>query len=195
MWIPWEGFAAVINYEILTAQVDAKLGELSQAQSATMRAALLAFARVLQTRIRMGFRQGKAPSGASWAPLNTFFRSGQPLRDTGRLMGSVNAVPDGDGVLVGTNLRTPGGDHSLGAIHQFGATVVPRPGPGKTFRGRLLGPIPTTGGGGFIFLRKAVIPARPFMPLDATGDTVVLPPAWELSALKSMARAMGLGAA
>ena len=37
-----------------------------------------------------GFEQGKAPSGAPWAPLKA--RQGQPLRDSGRLLASLVTI-------------------------------------------------------------------------------------------------------
>lgn len=178
----------MIKFEAKTAAVDAKFKELGTASPTVMRA-LDAFARVLRTRIQLGFRNSTAPSGLAWKGLNPFFRSGQPLRNTGRLYGSIQVRRDGDGVVVGTNLRTPGGDFSLGAIHQFGAIVRPKPGPGATFRGRLLGPIKAAKG--FVFLRQAVIPARPFMPMDPNGN-VVLPQAWAKAAINSMGRALEL---
>lgn len=179
----------MIKFRVNADQVEAKFRELGPGSPAVMRA-LDAFARVLRSRIQLAFRTSKAPSGAAWKPLNTFFRSGQPLRNTGRLYGSITARRDGDGVVVGTNLKTPGGRYSLGAIHQFGATIVPTAGPGATFRGRLLGPIPTAAKG-FVFLRRAVIPARPFMPMDSAGRAL-LPPSWARSALDSMGRALEL---
>jgi len=179
----------VIKFEAKTAAIEAKFAELGTNSPTVMRS-LDAFARVLRTRIQLGFRNSTAPSGLAWKGLNPFFRRGQPLMNTRRLYGSVQVRRDGDGVVVGTNLRTPGGEFSLGAIHQFGAIVKPKAGPGKTFRGRLLGPIPTAGKG-FVFLRQAVIPARPFMPMDSNGN-VVLPAAWAKAALNSMGRALEL---
>lgn len=174
----------MITFTPQTQELQAKFAELTSSSPA-MKAAVMAFARVLRTRIQLGFRNAQAPGGGAWKPLNPFFRTGKPLRDTGRLYGSIQAKADGDAVLVGTNLRTPGGGHSLGAIHQYGATVEPK----KV--GGLLGPIKSTKG--FVFIRRAVIPARPFMPLDGAGN-VALPPAWEKSAMAAMGRALGLGA-
>ena len=177
----------MIKFQADLANVQAKFQELGTNSPAVLRAPD-AFARVLRTRIQLGFRTSKSPTGQTWRKLNPFFRSGQPLRNTGRLYGSITARRDGDGVVVGTNLRTPNGRHSLGAIHQFGAVVTPTAGPGATFRGRLLGPIATTGKG-FVFLKRAEIPARPFMPMDQSGRAV-LPPAWAKAAVDAMGRAL-----
>jgi phage virion morphogenesis protein len=45
------------------------------------------------------------------------------LQFTGDLRSSIayQVEPDGGGVAIGTNIKTPGGALSLGAIHQFGA--------------------------------------------------------------------------
>lgn len=179
----------MIRFQVMADQVEARFAELGTNSPQVMRA-VDAFARVLRTRIQMGFRTARSPHGAPWRRLNPFFRVGQPLRNTGRLYGSIQARRVGDAVVVGTNLRTPDGHHNLGAIHQFGAVVVPREGPGATYRGRLLGPIPTANRG-FVFLKSAIIPARPFMPIDA-GGRVNLPPAWATASLQAMARAMEL---
>lgn len=182
-----QGCAAVIKFHALADKVEARLRELGT-DSPLTRKAVDAFARVIRTRIQLGFRMTKAPDGRPWARLNPFFRRGQPLRNTGRLYGSIQTRRIGDAVVVGTNLTTPDGRYNLGAIHQFGAFVTPKEGPGETYRGRLLGPIPTAGKG-FVFLKHAEIPARPFMPLDKSGN-VSLPPAWATSALQAMARAL-----
>lgn len=180
---------AVIKFELLADKVEARFRELGS-DSPEMRRSVDAFARVVRTRIQLGFRMSKAPSGAAWKPLNAFFRTGTPLRNTGRLYGSVKSVRVGEAVLIGTNLKTPDGQHNLGRIHQFGAVIEPREGPGQTYRGRLLGPIPTANKG-FVFLKRAVIPARPFMPLNRAG-AVQLPPAWAKASLQAMARALDL---
>ncbi len=85
-------------------------------------------------RIIDGFSDSKDPWGASWAPLK--HRVGEPLRDTGKLMNSINFSADAQGVSVGT------GDHEGKVLkHQFGGVNT-----GRMFRG-------------------AVVPARPFMPI------------------------------
>lgn len=163
------------------AEVQAKFNELGHASPPVLKA-LDAFARVLRTRIQLAFRQAKAPSGAAWPALK--LRLGQPLRDTGRLYGSITTRREGDGVVVGTNLKIPGSPNSLGAVHQFGMTIKPKKGPFLVFA--------RPGAKGLVFAKQVTIPARPFMPLDADGK-VDLPPAWEKSALASMGAALGLG--
>ena len=84
-------------------------------------------------------------------------RQGQPLRDTGRLRGSISPAADASGVTVGTNIN-------YAAVHQFGATIKP-----KKAGGRLVFP----GAGKMIFARQVTIPARPFLPLDGNGAAVL----------------------
>lgn len=177
----------MIKFELLADKLEARFRELGT-NSPTIQRAVDAFARVVRTRIQMAFRTARSPNGTAWRRLNPLFRVGQPLRNTGRLYGSIQSRREGESVVIGTNLRTPDGRHNLGAIHQYGAVVTPTAGPGQTYRGRLLGPIPTANKG-FVFLKRAVIPARPFMPLDPSGR-VNLPPSWAQSALQAMARAL-----
>ena len=173
----------MIDYAILTAKVDAKAKDLGT-HSAVVMKALDAFARVLLTRIRLGFKMGKDPDGNTWAPLNKkLTRTGQPLRNTGRMQASFTARRDGDGVLVGSNLRIPGSSSSLPAVHQYGMTIEPT-------RGKYL-VWAAPGGKGMIFAKSITIPARRMMPLTASG-AVDLPLPWAQSALKAMANAMDL---
>lgn len=171
----------MIKFRALAGQVEAKFQELGSNSPAVLRA-LDAFARVLRTRIQMGFRLSRDPWGGSWAPLNpNLTRRGQPLLNTRRLYGSVGVRREANGILVGTNLRTPGGGHSLGAVHQFGATITPK-------NGKFLRWSPA-GAKGFVFAEQVTIPARPFMPIRPNG-AVDLPPAWAKSAIQAMARAL-----
>jgi len=174
------GVSRMIKYQFNSAALDAKIKEVGT-HSPQMAKALLAFARVLRTRIQLGFRLGKAPDGSSWAKLK--WRAGQPLKDRGILYASFQARPDGDSVLVGSNLHLPNSTSSLGAVHQYGMTIKPKKGPYLVF--------PGPNGNGMVFAKQVTIPARPMMPLDKSG-AVKLPPAWEISALNSMGRALGL---
>lgn len=60
-----------------------------------------------------GFSTGKAPDGSAWAPLK--HRSGQPLRDTGRLQRGWFVVQ-----ATGTGF-TVGNATAYAAHHQYGA--------------------------------------------------------------------------
>lgn len=105
--------------------------------------------------VKLGFRNSTTPDGARWAPL--VFRDGQPLRDTSRLMNSIEHVVTPDGVEVGTNVE-------YAHVHQTGMTIKPKNGKFLVFTPR-----------GFshpIFAKQVTVPARPFLP---EGD---LPTAW-----------------
>lgn len=173
----------MIKFQALAGKVQARFTELGTNSPQVLRA-LDAFARVLRTRIQLGFRMSRSPWGQPWAPLNpNLTRKGQPLLNTRRLYSSVGVRREADAVVVGTNLRTPGGDHSLGAVHNFGATIRPK-------KGKYLVWAPQ-GSKGLVFAEEVTIPARPFMPIRPNG-TVDLPQPWAQSALQSMARALEL---
>lgn len=162
-----------VKWQVLANQVEAKLAKM-QLGGAEKAKALGALGGALANRIRLCFRLGQSPWGVPWKPLNPRYRTGQPLRDTGRLQRSITSQVQGDAAVVGTNVR-------YAAVHQFGATILPK---NAKF---LAAPV---GGGGIHFLKKAVVPSRPFLPLVAGG--VQLPPAWARSALTAMAKSMGL---
>lgn len=162
-----------IHWKLLADQVEAKLQKM-QLGGAEKVKGLGALGNVLANRIRLCFRLGQSPWGVPWKPLNPNYRTGQPLRDTGRLQRSITSQVQGDAVAVGTNVR-------YARTHQFGATILPKQAK------HLAAP---TAAGGLAFLKKATIPSRPFLPIVA-GD-VRLPPAWARSALAGMAKSMGL---
>jgi phage virion morphogenesis protein len=163
-----------VKWQLKANAVEAKLAKL-QLGGAERGRALDALGNALANRIRLGFRIGQSPYGAAWKPINPAFRSGQPLRDTGRLQRSIKHAVQGDSVLVGTNVR-------YAATHQFGAQIKPKN------AARLAIPMK---GGGLIMSKGVTIPARPFMPMTAGGQ-VQLPPAWAKSALNALAKSMGL---
>lgn len=162
-----------IKWTLLANQVEARLRKM-QLGGAEKARALGALGGSILNRIRLGFRLGQSPWGVPWRPLNPAFRTGQPLRDTGRLQRSFTSSVQGDSVMVGTNVR-------YAAAHQFGVTIFPR---NAKF---LAAPM---GSGRIAFLKQVTIPSRPFMPI--VGGQVQLPPAWARSALSAMAKSMGL---
>jgi phage gpG-like protein len=56
----------------------------------------------LLNQFRLGFKQSKAPDGSPWAKIT--HRTGQPLRDTGRLQRSLTAKVQGSKITIGTNV-------------------------------------------------------------------------------------------
>lgn len=128
----------------------------------------------VKTFINLGFKLGRDPWGNPWAPTKFRTRGGkllpgpyQPLRDTGRMQRSIYALADDSGVTVGLNIKSKSGA-SIGAVHQFGATITPKSKP------RLVFPGPN----GLIFAKLVKIPARPFLPIKTYGGKTELPPEW-----------------
>lgn len=141
-----------IKIEVQDRAVIAALNRLIQA-GGELAPVLAAIGRQVKTNVQLGFVQGVDPYGRSWAPLKV--RQGQPLRDTGRLMGSIDYRVEQAAVEIGTNVR-------YAPVHQFGATIR-----AKTPRG-LIFPVP----GGYVRKRRVTIPARAFLP------TRGLPQSW-----------------
>lgn len=161
-------------------RIDAKLEQVERALRDTASPAQIAYAlnalgRSLLTRIQLTFRQSTAPNGSRWAPLKV--RNGQPLRDTGRLYASITMKREEREVVVGTNVQ-------YARVHQFGAVIRPKRGKFLRF----------PAGDGFAFARQVTVPARPFMPIDSSGQ-LDLPPSWTEGAINAMARALGQRAA
>lgn len=124
--------------------------------------------RKLLTLINLGFKFGQSPYGQKWAPLK--LRVGQPLRDTRVFQSSIVARFEGESATIGTN-------HIGARVHQFGATI--RPVKAKMLRFFAKGStIP-------IFRKSVKIPARPYFPLDASGN-LALPATWEKAFLESV---------
>lgn len=121
--------------------------------------------RVLSNRIKLGFKNSKSPYGQKWKPLIS--RQGQPLVNTGRLRESITYIADDHSVQVGTNLIQA-------KVHQFGAVIRPR--TAKTLRFMI--------GNRVIYTDKAVIPARPYLPI--LNNSVVLPDSWFNATVKEI---------
>jgi len=120
------------------------------------------------------FNDGEDPYGVAWpAPV---FRSGQPLRDTGRLMNSITHLADDQGVDVGTNV-------CYASVHQRGMTITAKPGqPGQNACGRRKGApylVFKDSAGRTIRAKSVTIPPRPFLP-DERG----LPDSWRETVLE-----------
>lgn len=123
--------------------------------------------RVLANRIRLGFKKSTSPYGDKWKPIT--YRQGQPLRDTGRLLASIGYRAQKDNVSVGTD-----GQIIYAKIHQFGGVIRPR--TAKTLRFFI--------GNRLVFANKAVIPARPYLPI--VNNDVLLPQNWLNATVKAL---------
>lgn len=159
---------ATFNFKVINTGARTKLNALLKATT-DMQPVYATVGRVIANRIRLCFKLGIDPWGSPWAKLR--FRTGQPLRDTGRLQRSIVAKPDGKGVTIGTNVQ-------YARTHQYGATIVP-----KKEGGRLVFPGP---GGRMIFAKKVTVPSRPFMPLRKNQSVVALPPDWSADVVRAL---------
>lgn len=159
--------ATKIKFEVNDAGARAKLKALVAA-TGDLQPVFATVGRSIANRIRLCFKLGIDPWSNPWAALK--IRKGQPLRDTGRLNRSIVSNPDKTGVTIGTNVR-----HA--AVHQYGQTIVAKPGK------RLVFPGPN---GQMIFAKKVTIPARPFMPLKKGQNVVTLPPAWSADVTRAL---------
>lgn len=116
-----------------------------------------------QVLIGRGFAGSITPTGKPWRPLKFPRASGRttrPLVDSGRLhLGLLHSV------TFGMNGFTFSAKHPGAAVHQFGATIVPRRAPRLVFRTGL----------GVHVASSVTIPARRYMPEGSK-----LPPAWKL---------------
>jgi phage virion morphogenesis protein len=104
----------------------------------------------METTTGERFERGVAPSGVAWKKSNK--PSGKTLIDTSRLKNSVTHRASRDSVEIGTNVI-------YGAIHQFGGTIRAR--SGKYLKFKLPGKL------GFRSVESVIIPARPFIGIDA----------------------------
>lgn len=97
----------------------------------------------LQTDLR--FKGRDSPDGTSWPPLKKSTvnqrrgKSNVPLQDSGKLRMSFNSRGGAgavfrighDSLEYGSNLKAPGGQYSLAAIHQFGVRITMPPRQGQ----------------------------------------------------------------
>ena len=167
---------AKINIEVLDQQVKKKMNDM-QAASGNVKPAMQVVGRKVKTKVQLGFRTSQDPWGDAWAPLNkNLTRSGSPLRNTGRLMGSITYQLGGSNtdqhVDIGTNLQSKG--VLFPAVHQFGAVITPK----NAKYLRWMGP------NGPISAKKVTIPARPFLPLTKSG--VEMPQTWSVDVLTAL---------
>jgi phage virion morphogenesis protein len=125
------------------------LQQLGREPAGMMRAIGVALVETTQRR----FETGTDPAGKAWAPWSRAYAAVTTSRSILRgqsgndgLTGSQTFKVEGRGVRVGSNKE-------YAAVHQFGATIVPK--NGKALRFML--------GDRVVFAKKVTIPARPYL--------------------------------
>jgi phage gpG-like protein len=185
---------AKITFRIDDSRAVAKLRLLASA-AANPLPVYRAIGQAIKNRVLLGFKFGRDPWGGAWRPIkfraprtseatgkltkagrlqvaaNASGKAGQPLVNTGKLRSSISFRADASGVTIGTN------DMPRAAVHQFGATILPKKGPALVFPGPA---------GAVIFAKRVTIPARPFLPLRRPGGDVALPPAWAVDVIRAI---------
>lgn len=113
--------------------------------------ALDAVGRVLVGNTQLRFDTGTEPGGAPWQQSKRVERfGGQTLVEHGLLKNSFTHEVEGNSIVWGTaNIRA--------GIHQKGGTIVPKNGKALAFKGL---------DGRPVFVKKVVMPARPFLGFD-----------------------------
>ena len=113
---------------------------------------------VASTQARFG--TGKDPQGNAWAPLLPAYAAikrgpsilvGSGM--SGGLQGSITFDTSNDAVMWGSNKISA-------AVHQFGATIVPKVAPALRFR--LVG--------GWVSAQSVTVPARPYLGLSREDE-------------------------
>lgn len=100
------------------------------------------------------------PEGAPWVALNPDYRAmkrnSRILTETGRLRDSMTSRPGPDQVVVGTNVISA-------AVHQFGATIVPRNASHLVFRLA----------SGVVLAKSVTVPARSFLGINDDDEEMI----------------------
>ena len=112
-----------------------------------------------ESSTRMRFRNQVGPDRRRWVPsIRARQVGGQTLVQKARLMRSITHNADNNGAEWGTNVVYAG-------VHQFGAVIRAKSAGALRFR------LP---GGGFVTVKKVVIPARPFLGVNAEDGREML---------------------
>lgn len=121
---------AFLEIAIDSKEIDLALSKLSDRMS-DLTPVMQNIGEYMRGETDANFAKQRSPDGSPFKFLNPRYarqkekRKGirSILQFTGDLRSSIayQVEPDGNGVAIGTNIKTPGGALSLGAIHQFGA--------------------------------------------------------------------------
>jgi phage gpG-like protein len=181
--------ARILRFSVRDAAARAALKKAVPGAS-DMEALYSVIGRSILTKIQLGFKTSTDPWGGAWKPLK--MRQGQPLMDTrDHLYKRITYQADPQGVTIGTKFLATwkGKTSDIAKVHQFGATVVPRPDNksgllrfGKG--GSAAGATPSS----YVYSAKSVIPARPFFPIRPGSNVVSLPPVWSKAVVDALKR-------
>lgn len=120
----------------------------------------------LVANIQARIDRGVDPDGSAWKPLNPAYaalkQGGGILRGRGMqggLEGTLTFRVSGSSIEVGSG-------KVYAAVHQFGATIVPKNAKALVFR--------MGSGGGLVHAKKVTIPARPYLGFSEADRLTVL---------------------
>lgn len=112
-----------------------------------------------ESSTRLRFKNQAGPDRKRWVPsIRARLAGGQTLVQKARLLRSITHNSDNNGTSWGTNVIYAG-------THQFGAVIKAKAAGALRFR------IP---GGGFVTVKKVIIPARPFIGVNAEDGREML---------------------
>lgn len=111
--------------------------------------------------VRERFQDARDPFGQPWAPLSPAYAAIKKgpgiLRESQMLMRSITFEASADQVMVGSN-------RVYAAVHQFGATIVPKTAKALVFRL----------GDGVVRAKSVTIPQRPYLGFGPEDQKAVL---------------------
>ena len=139
------------NITKLDAGVTRAIKDL-QSKSQSLRPVMEVIGSKINFHIQRGFRTSVDPWGKPWKQIKS--RVGKPLVKRG-LLRRMTIKADDSSVTIGTNLKQA-------KLQHFGGIVRPKTQRYLRFKTPLFG---------WVFTRKVVIPARPFLPINKQGNT------------------------
>ncbi|MBI4835910.1 MAG: phage virion morphogenesis protein [Candidatus Abawacabacteria bacterium] len=154
----------LIEIEVKNDQITKALQEL-QSKTDNLEPLMIDISEIMKDAVLQNIRVGGNPEWPKLSPMtrnlkeNKGFNPNAILQQEGRLKASITHKAGKDFAVAGTNIP-------YGPIHQFGGEIKPKKGKflyvpsGKDKKGKTQ----------FIRLKKAVIPARPFLKLQESDE-------------------------
>lgn len=144
---------ARIEIKADVAEVQAAFSRLI-ALGGDLHAVMESIGEAVRASTRHRFETGIGSHGLPWKKSAG---PGKTLVDTGRLRDSISYAAGDASVRIGTSVR-------YAAIHQFGGTILPKKGKSLRFKTAE----------GWRNVQRVVMPARPFLGLDADDRAEIL---------------------